>query len=136
MLFRSLGSMAHLCGGSGRAEQTLCFQRCEKSQLHGLGRGARVLHLAWGCLPPYRLFSIQTYCVPFVMVYRRYRLEAIGKCWQKFFKDQIEIAANCRVSTLALSNSNQGSGSPSSANCRRAHSALRPASSSKIFFLT
>ena len=34
--------------------------------------------------------------------------------------------ANWRVSTAALSSSNQGSGSPSSANCSCYHSALRP----------
>jgi hypothetical protein len=38
-------------------------------------------------------------------------------------------------STFALSNSNQGSGSPSRLNCSCAHSALRPSASSRIFAL-
>ena len=45
-------------------------------------------------------------------------------------------AVNCRVSTAALSCSNHGSGSPSSANCSRSHSALRPSASSRICFFT
>src|SRR6185312_1924287 len=40
---------------------------------------------------------------------------------------------NWRMSTAALSNSNHGSGSPSRLNCNRSQSALRPASSSRIF---
>lgn len=45
-------------------------------------------------------------------------------------------AENCRVSTAASFSSNQGSGSPSSANCRRSHKAWRPAWSSRMRFLT
>ncbi len=37
---------------------------------------------------------------------------------------------------LALSHSNHGSGSPSSANSRRSYSARRPSASSSTFFLT